>query len=193
MIQEIKSTKSLINCLRTEIEDEGINVEIDNKIKEEQLAIIKVDDYYNGLHIAKPPKAIDDLVVVDCECDWYVLYLLELKNVNSSKGLVTRDIQEKFENTIKKFMEEDFSNIFLKSKYKYREIFLYLVSDAYGLGKNYESYEEYKKVNDKKSKAGKKDSLKIEVSLGSKLFRFGKRILRISYEIPPNPLIRRYL
>lgn len=193
MIREIKKTKQLQACLRNEIEDEGIRVEIAADIKEEQIAIIKVDDYYNGLHIANPPKAVDSLVVVDCACDAYTMYLLELKNVNSPKHLIIKDIEEKFENTFSKFLSDDFGCIFLKDKYRYKKIFLYLISDAYGLSENYKSYEEYKQILDKKNEANKKDSLRIERGLGSKLFKFRGKILKISYEIPPNPLIKRFL
>lgn len=192
MIQEIKSCKELIPYLRDKIEDEKIEVEIEDNLREEQYAIIKVDDFYNNLHIASPPKSIDFVVTVDCECFSYVLYLLELKNVNSPKKLNIRDIQEKFSTTIHDFLTERFGHIFLNDKYKYKDIKLYLVSDAYGLSENYETYEEYRKIQDKKQRIQSKDSLRVDCNLASRLYKFKGKIVKINYDIPPNPIIRKF-
>lgn len=191
MVQEIKSCKELIPYLKNLIEDEGIEVGIEQSLEDKQIAIIKVDEYYNDLHLALPPKSIDFAVVVDCECLSYVLYLLELKNVNSPKKLNIRDIQEKFETTIKDFLSERFKNIFLADKYKYKDVKLYLVSDAYGLSGKYGTYEEYKKIQEKKQKVQGRDSLRVDFNLGSKLYKFRGRIVKINYDIPPNPIIKK--
>lgn len=188
MIQEIKGNKQLLDYLKDTIEDEGISVEIADNITEDKIVIIKVDEYYNNLHLATPPKAIDFLVLVDCECDAYVMYLLELKNVKNPKFLMVKNIHEKFSNTMKDFMTEKFGGIFLNDKYKYKEVLLYLISDAYGIGGRYQNFEEYRKIM---NKMNKRDSLKVERSLGSKLFKFRGRVLRISFDIPPNPVIRK--
>lgn len=193
MIQEIKNCKELMPYLKEKIEDEGIEVGIDEDLKTEEVAVIKIDDYYNDLHLRFPPKSVDFGVVVDCQCKWYILYLLELKNVNHSKRLIIKDIQEKFENTIQDFLSERFGKIFLADQYKYRDIKLYLVSDAYGLTGRYGTYAEYKKVLEKKQKIQNRDSLRVDVNLGSKLFKFRGKIVKISYDIPPNPIIRRMI
>ena len=171
------------------IEDAGICVSISSDISEDKLAIIKVDDYYAGLHEKVIPKAIDFLVIVDCECNTYAMYLLELKNVKGPKFLNLHDIQEKFANTIADFLSCRFKDIFLADKYKYRRILLYLVSDAYNIRGRYKNYDEYKRVMDK---INKKDSLKIERNLSGKLYKFKGKILRIQYDIPPNPIIRKF-
>lgn len=191
MIQEIKSCKELIPYLRNKIEDEKIEVGIEDNLSEQQLAIIKVDDFYNDLHIASPPKSIDFVVAVDCECCSYVLYLLELKNVNSPKKLNIRDIQEKFGTTISNFLTERFGYIFLNDKYKYKDIKLYLVSDAYGVSEKYKTYEEYRKIQDKKQRIQSKDSLRVDCNLASRLYKFKGRIVSINFDIPPNPIIRK--
>ncbi|MCM1231850.1 MAG: hypothetical protein NC489_17160 [Ruminococcus flavefaciens] len=190
MIQKIKSCRALMPYLKSVIEDEGIEVEIDSKILPERLAIIKIDDYYNDLHTDFPPKSVDFVVVVDCTCSWYVLYLLELKNVNSPKKLKVKDIQEKFENTIGDFLSQRFAKIFLQEQYKYKDIKLFLVSDAYGLKGKYSTYAEYKEIQDRKQRIQGRDSLRVDFSLGSKLFRFREKIVRICYDIPPNPIIQ---
>lgn len=186
MIQKIKSCKILIPYLRNEIEDEGIMVGISDDIDKEKIAIIKVDDYYRSLRLALTPKAVDHLVIVDCECDSYVMYLLELKNVSSPKYLDIKSIQEKFDNTIKDFLSDKFAEIFLNDRFKYKKIMLYLISDAYGISGKYDDFNKYRQIREK---TNKRDSLKIELNLGSKLFRFKGKILKIMYDIPPNPVI----
>ena len=118
-----------------------------------------------------------------------MMYLLELKNVKSPQFLNIRDIQEKFDVTIRDFLSDRFADIFMNDRYKYKHIFLYLVSDAYRISGRYSTYEEYKKVQEK---INKRDSLKVDLNLGSKLYRFRGKILTISYDIPPNPIIRKY-
>lgn len=189
MIHQIKSCRQLIPYLKEIIEDEGIEIGISELLEWEHIAIIKVDEYYRGLRLANIPKAIDHLVVVDCECSSYVMYLLELKNVKSPQFLNIRDIQEKFDVTIRDFLSDRFADIFMNDRYKYKHIFLYLVSDAYRISGRYSTYEEYKKVQEK---INKRDSLKVDLNLGSKLYRFRGKILTISYDIPPNPIIRKY-
>lgn len=189
MIRQIKECKELIPFLKNSIEDEGLKVGIDQNLNSEQFAIIKVDDYYNGLHLAFPPKSIDFIVAVDCACNWYVLYLLELKNVNSPRKLDIKDIQEKFETTITDFLSQRFEKIFLADQYKYKDIKLYLVSDAYGLTGKYRTYADYKKIQNKKQRIQGRDSLRVDLNLASKLFKFKGRVVRINYDIPPNPII----
>ena len=80
MIQQISQERQLTKYTTHKIQDEGIEVSIDPLLSPDDYIAIKVDDYYNGLHLAKTtPKAIDFLVAVDCSCQDYVLYLLELK------------------------------------------------------------------------------------------------------------------
>lgn len=128
----IKSCKELNPHLKETIEDEGIEIDIEKSLNQEKIAIIKVDEYYNDLHLASPPKSIDFArFVVDCECAAYVCYLLELKNVNSPAKLNVKGIQEKFTVTIEDFLTKRFGRIFLADQFKYKDIKLYLVSDAY--------------------------------------------------------------
>ena len=184
----IKKDARLVPYLKTSLEDAGIEVEIDSALTLEDYIAIKVDEYYAGLQIATPPKAVDFLVVVDCRCDWFSMYILEFKNVNGPEKLNIPDIQEKFANTINLFLNDTFSGIFLNDRFKYKSVNLYLVSDAYkevGHFKNHNEYLAFRK------KINKRDSLKVDLSLGSKLYKFRGKILRIQYDIPPNPVITR--
>ncbi len=83
MLQMIKSEVTLKPYLYYVIEDEGIEVEVETTLSEDEYISVKVDDYYNGLHLATPPKSVDFIVVVDCSCNAFVLYILEFKNVKS--------------------------------------------------------------------------------------------------------------
>lgn len=183
MIQQINQTDGLKKYITHEIEDAGLAVAVDSKLNLDEYIGIKVDDYYMGLHLrGETPKAVDFIVTVDCQCDAYCLYILELKNVKSPKGYTTKDIIEKFETAIDRFIKEDFKEIFLNDKYKYKEIKLYLVTSAYGkaLGqKNYQSYIELlRKIN-------QKDTLTNDWTLSNKLFKFQKEFCGLKEKYRP--------
>ena len=189
MIKAIKSNTRLTPYLKTKIEDSGIVVNIAPDLSENDYVAIKVDDYYSGLKIATPPKAVDYVVIVDCKCDWFAIYILELKNVTSPTYIDIKDVQEKFDNTINKFLSDTFSDIFLSDRFKYKAIKLYLVSDAYKEIGKFSCHREYLSFREK---INRRDSLKVDVSLTSKLYRFRGKIVRIEYDIPPNPIITRF-
>ncbi len=188
MVTKIKNNPRLRIYLRSRIEDEGIEVGVDEGLSENEYVGIKVDGYYNGLHQAVIPKSVDYVVVVDNSCDSYNLYILEMKNVNSPQKLIIKDIQEKFANTISDFLSEEFKEIFLADRYKYKDIKLYLVSDVYGIGGKYQTHKEYMQHLER---INKKDSLKVDRNLGSKIYKFRNKYLRIEYDIPPNPVIKK--
>lgn len=116
------------------------------------------------------------------------MYILEFKNVNGPEKLNIADIQEKFSNTINLFLNDTFSDIFLNDRFKYKAVKLYLVSDAYNEVGHFKNHSEYLAF---RQKINKRDSLKVDVSLSSKLYKFRGKILRIEYDIPPNPVVTR--
>lgn len=186
MINLIKSNQALKNHLYEKIEDEGISVNIDSSISKDKYAAIKVDEYYNNLKMPDTPKSVDFVVVVDAISSWYKMYILELKNHNNPKHINIPDIQEKFYNTIELFLKKDFSTIFLNDKFKYKQVELYLISDVYNEVGKYQNHSQYLKLREKMNKI---DSLKVDLNLSNKIFKFRGQILRINYDIPPNPLI----
>lgn len=189
MIQQINSTNELKNCLTHKIADAGLEVAVDPLLSEPEFVGIKVDDYYMGLHLGgETPKAVDFIVAVDCQCDAYVLYILELKKVKSPKAYTTEEIIAKFETAIERFMKIEFSSIFLNDKYKYKDVKLYLVTTAYGNAMGQSNFETYYKLL---AKTNKKDTLVNDWKLSSKYFRFRNFVRRIEREIPPNPVITR--
>ena len=92
MLHQIKDTDELKDYLSYQIEDAGLQVGVDPTLSEDEYIGIKVDDYYMGLRLGgETPKAVDFIVSVDCQCECYNLYVLELKNekTNSVKSIET--------------------------------------------------------------------------------------------------------
>lgn len=191
MVGTIKRDTNLAPYIHTVIHDAGITVGIDPSLQSNDYVAIKVDDYYNSQHLSTTPKSVDFVVVVDCKCNWYALYLLELKNVNGPEKLNISDIQEKFTNTFNFFLKDTFAYIFENDCYKYKAVNLFLVSDAYHAVGKFKNHAEYLAFQKYRDKVNRKDSLKVDMHLSDKLYRFRGKIVRINYDIPPNPLIRR--
>lgn len=189
MVNMIKRDAQLAPYLHDVLEDAGITIGIDPTLQLDDYAAIKVDDYYADLHLTMSPKAVDFVVAVDCQCDAFALYILELKNVNGPEGLVLEDIKEKFGNTINSFLGDSFSYIFTNDRFKYKVIKLYLISDAYHEVGKFSNHAEYLKFRDR---VNKRDTLKVDFSLSFKPYQFRGKILRIEYDIPPNPIIKRW-
>ena len=186
MIRTILNEKNLKDCLHYRIEDAGIEVAVDPKLTKEQYVGIKVDDYYAGLHQGIIPMSVDFVVPVDCECDSYVLYVLEFKRVGNPPS--TREIHQKFDTTMNDFIMSRFKDIFLNSRYKYKSVFLYLVTTAYQKAAKLGSFKKYEELT-RKMKA--KDTLFADSTLSEKPYIFLGKAYYIQREVPPNPFICR--
>ena len=182
MIRSILNEKELQDFTCHQFSDAGITVEVNNHLSTTQYIGVKVDDYYNKNFPMQAPKAVDFIVSVDCTCQAYVLYILELKNLKRAKALTVSEIHEKFTNTIDDFIKKKYPHIYLNDRIKYKQVFLYLVSDIYN--------EQGKSLHHIQSP---NDSLKVETSLGAKLFRIHGKVCKIQYDIPPNPIISRII
>lgn len=185
MIQMIEKEQRLKDCLHRQIEDAGIKVDVDQALAEPKYIGIKVDDYYKGLHEKIIPKAVDFIVAVDCECSWFALYILELRDVKRTCS--SKEIQEKFDTVINRFMQEEFGHIFLKDSFKYKEVFLYLVTTSYQMAVQLGKFEEYQAL---RARLKAKDSLANDSTLTTKPYKFRGKYYFIRREVPPNPLIR---
>lgn len=190
-MHQIKDTDELKDYLSYQIEDAGLQVGVDPTLSEDEYIGIKVDDYYMGLRLGgETPKAVDFIVSVDCQCECYNLYVLELKNVNSPQSYTTEEILEKFDTAIERFMKDEFKHIFLNDRYKYKDFNLYLVTTAYKKAMEYSNFEAYARVMEK---VKQKDTLTQDCRLSGKLYRFRNMVRRVEREIPPNPVIKRIL
>lgn len=182
MISKINNNRNLRPYCRHDISDEGVVVPVSETLGEESFVGVKVDDYYNDtIKDNNCPKSVDYVVAVDCSCDSYKLYILELKG-GKRKNLKAKDIYEKFESTIQDFLEKRFKDIFCYDAYKYKSVELYLVNPFPG---GYEKYEDYLKI---KSHIKDKDTLELD-SQYDKVFRFRGKRCKIKKEFPQAILI----
>ena len=127
MISRIKEEALLVPHIRQFCEDEGLRVEIDGNLAEQDYAVVKMDDYYNNSRITPIPPSVDFIVSVDCVLDNYALYIMELKNVKKRYVLSSIEITNKFNTAVKDFMSVRFKDIFCDDRYKYKRIHAYLV------------------------------------------------------------------
>lgn len=118
MIQTVKKDRKLNKYLHCTFEDSELQIDVEPTLSEKDYIGIKMDDYYMGQHLGgETPKAVDFLVVVDCYCKWYCLYIMELKHVKDPNKISTKDIFEKFDTAINRFMKDEFAYIFLNPKF----------------------------------------------------------------------------
>ena len=181
MINIIQTKKELKKHLCHSFSDSGISVDVDSKLTTAEYIGVKVDDYYNNLLPMMAPKSVDFIVAVDCNCNAYALYILEFKNYKRAKALHIKEIYEKFDTAIYDFIESKFKDIYLNDRFKYKKIFLYLVSDIYN------------EVGKTSHHTDVRDSLKVDMALTGKLYRIKVIVTNIKYDIPPNPVIRKYV
>lgn len=125
MIDRIKKHKVLSQFTDTTCCENDICVSFDKKIDPKDYVIIKVDQYYNSLNIAKRPASVDCLIVRKCTPRGLGLTLVELKNIETSQRFTIANLKEKFETTIHDFMERKFRNVLDKD---YLDIKLFFVT-----------------------------------------------------------------
>lgn len=176
MISLITNDKVLKYFLHYEIEDAGVSVKVNETLSSRDYVGIKVDDYYCSLKLDKTPKSVDFIITVDCQCNSYLLYILEFKKLKKPKYLKVQEILEKITNTFNDFIEDRFKYIFLNDKFKYKKVFIYLVGDVYTPARlktrNYEN-----------------DTLKIDTNLSLNPIRFRGKFYRINYCLPEDLVI----
>jgi hypothetical protein len=190
MIAQIEHEKKLKKYTTRAIEDAGLKIDVDPKLRNDDYIAIKVDDYYNGLKLGgETPKSVDFIVSVDCECNSYVLYVLELKNTKRV-SFQTKEIHEKFETAFEDFMKVRFCHIFQNDSYKYKDVKLYIVSTAYIEAARFGDYANFKM---RMTQMNQRDTANRDRQMSDRLYRFRGQIYRIQRECPPNPLIQRIL
>mgnify|MGYP001345367383 CR=1 FL=1 len=168
LFQAIRSDGNISPFLGTECSENGVSVNIENRLNPaNDYLIIKVDDYYNSINIANRPPSPDCLVIVKCaEENSYKIYIVELKDINSQKGFDIKNIREKFSTCINDFMKGVLDCHLSDEALSFTEVNLLFVSNPYN-----ESYEGERHL---KSKSTKIDSL---LALNTRPFRYdGKRL-----------------
>jgi len=113
MFENILSNSDLFALCRATCEENEARVAFEEKLREDNYIVLKIDAYYNSLRIHNPPPAIDCLIIVNCETnDCYDFYLVELRDIKSSKGFDLEKIKQKFATTINDFLGGEFKAIF---------------------------------------------------------------------------------
>jgi len=125
-----------------------------------------------------PPPSIDCIVLVKCDNDnCYNLFLVELKDINSSDGFNKKNIVSKFKTTIDAFLLNKFRDIFLEEKYC--NFNCYFVTNPYHCGGM--TQEEYdRKIHN--------EGLKLDYFNSIKPFEFQGKVSFIQ-PILPNPMV----
>ena len=114
-------------------------VEVDDK----KVIILKIDSYYSSSRMHDPPRSIDCLIIVSLGENRFDFYLIELRDVATTKQVHPDEIAPKFRTVVEKFLHEDFSEIFLSSEYSINRFKLWLVTDPFHAASLTE--EQYKK------------------------------------------------
>jgi hypothetical protein len=113
MFETILSNEELFYLQKETCEENNVRVEFSKQLAEDNYIILKVDAYYNSSKMHNPPPSIDCLILVKCDTnECYDFYLVELKDIKSSKGFEIENIQQKFATTINDFLNDKFKNIF---------------------------------------------------------------------------------
>ena len=117
LFERIKRDPVLAQFVRDKCEDEGVCVDIDKRISDDKVLIIKVDDYYNSLNIDKRPPSPDCFILVQCEThiNEFCLTIAELKG---TERLDFDNVEGKFLTCFNQFMGIDFKNYFDRDFHK---------------------------------------------------------------------------
>jgi len=112
MFETILLNSDLFGLCRETCEENNARVEFSKQLAEDNYIVLKVDAYYNSLRIHNPPPSIDCLILVKCDTnECYDFYLVELRDIKSSKGFEIENIQQKFATTIDDFLNDKFKDI----------------------------------------------------------------------------------
>ncbi len=126
MLENIKSHEILSKFLVEECCENEVSVTFKEDVAKDSYIIIKVDDYYNSLGLAKPPASLDCLIIRQCLNTGFGLTLVELKSIENSQGFTFDNMKAKFETVLDDFMQNRFKDLLYKD---YKHIKLYFVSN----------------------------------------------------------------
>jgi len=181
VFKEIYQNEELISIIVSYCEENNIEICLSRTLNEnsdDNLLILKIDNFFNSQKMHNPPPSVDCLILVKCdECVGYDIYLVELKDINSAKKFDKNNIIAKFKTTIDDFLTTRFKEIFEKENYC--NFKCYFVSDPYNCSNL--TQEEY----DKKIRV---EGLKLDYFNNIKPFKFQDKIAMIEPRLP-NPMI----
>jgi hypothetical protein len=173
MINKIKNTKALQPFITDKCEENEVAAEMDETIHPDNYLVLKVDNYYNSLHLANTPPSVDCLVPLKCRDNGFIIHLIELKKIKRPGSFSVKNLYKKFKTTIENFMAKRFKNIFHNEKYyTIKRLELYFVTSSY----------------DEKIRR-KEGTTRMDTLLARPPFRFMRKKYQIKHKLP-NPIIK---
>lgn len=173
-IQKHKVLSELITCHCCENDIEVLLSSTLEKASDSRVLILKPDLYYNSIKMHNPPPALDCIIIIKCtKSNTYSINLIELRDINSSKGFNNENIVQKFKTVVYEFLQSTFSDIFLEETYC--QFNCYFVSNPYkkkGLTQN--EYDDLIKAK----------SLKLDYFNSMKPLKFKDKIAIIKSVLP---------
>lgn len=97
--------------------ENGVGVNFDPSLQlNKDYIIIKVDDYYNS-NFKNPniPPSPDCIIIQKCHDERYVIYIVELKSIQSLGPYNLRHIRDKFQTCLSHFMSDLYRKYFYAS------------------------------------------------------------------------------
>jgi len=138
MLKAITNNEQLKPFFKDDIKENRVCVILDDsfyltskKLNTKSLVNIAVDDFYNGLNLAKTPPSIDNLLIINRGDSKFSLYLIELKKRKRTRHIFHKEIQSKFKTTIDNFMSERFSREFVETAAKTIDLNLWFVCNLF--------------------------------------------------------------
>ncbi|KPA16742.1 hypothetical protein MHK_003023 [Candidatus Magnetomorum sp. HK-1] len=183
MIDKIYNDLELSSLIRELCDENDICVEISDHISDKDYLVLKIDQYYSSKRMHNPPPSVDCIIIVKCyKNNCYDIYLVELKNIKSTKGFKINNIIKKFQTTIDDFMAKQFSHIFLNKDYCVNNFKMYFVSDACRIKNKFPNITEsqYRK---------KILNTKLDMLLTSKPLQFRNKVAPFD-PVLPNPMVK---
>ncbi len=124
LLERIREDEVLLKYLSDDCEEVGVCVTLDNRIAKDAYVIIKVDNYYNS-EVVKPPPSPDCLIVQECaQLETYMITIVELKSIKSSRGFTVANMTEKFTTCLNDFMDKRFGDYFNRDFIKVELLFV---------------------------------------------------------------------
>lgn len=180
MISEILNHSELKKIIVKCCSENNVEATISSNIDKADFVILKIDKYYTSLLLANTPKSVDCLIVLRCDDNTFMLFIIELRDIKNLAGFSAKEIYQKFETTINNFLREKFSEFFFSDNYDIKDLKLLFITDPLNIqNKKYT-------LNQIKNRI---QGTKIEILLLMRPFKFGSRYYSISYEVP-NPIIQ---
>nr|VFK17739.1 MAG: hypothetical protein BECKLPF1236B_GA0070989_11245 [Candidatus Kentron sp. LPFa] len=137
MLDEIVKHPDLFGLLRHACEEHDVCVTVcdelmeNGDLRQDLIAILKIDAYFKTPKFSKPPKSIDCLIIIKTGERKFGLTLVELKNVSDARSLRPREIEPKFDTTIDDFLSGEFKSIFMNPGVTISYLHLWLIANPY--------------------------------------------------------------